>query len=79
MGLTHIFSSISELPGITGEGLSINEIVQIAEIEVDEKGAKASAATGKPMHPQTSKHGYANVAFFHHTKCFCSPSPTPPC
>jgi serine protease inhibitor len=46
MGLTLIFSDEANLSGITKERLYVSRVVQKAEIEVDEEGATATAATG---------------------------------
>ncbi|XP_021929958.1 alaserpin-like isoform X2 [Zootermopsis nevadensis] len=45
IGLTDIFSPGANLSGISGESLYVSEVVQKAEIEVDEEGATAVAAT----------------------------------
>lgn len=48
LGLTDVFTINSDLGGITmrDETLSVSDIVQKAELEVNEKGGTASAATG---------------------------------
>jgi serpin peptidase inhibitor clade A protein 3 len=46
IGLTDIFTNLANLSGISEERLSVSEVVQQAQIEVDEEGATAAAATG---------------------------------
>jgi serine protease inhibitor len=48
LGLRDVFTIKSDLGGITtpGQTLSVSDIVQKAELEVNEKGGTASAATG---------------------------------
>ena len=48
LGLTDVFTTKSDLGGITthDQTLSVSDIVQKAELEVNEKGGTASAATG---------------------------------
>jgi serine protease inhibitor len=46
LGLEDIFTSQAQLQGISDERLRVSEVVQKAEIEVNEQGATASAGTG---------------------------------
>jgi serine protease inhibitor len=48
LGLTDVFTTKSDLGGITShdQTLSVSDIVQKAELEVNEKGGTASAASG---------------------------------
>jgi len=48
LGLKDVFTTKSNLGGITkhDQMLSVSDIVQKAELEVNEKGGTASAATG---------------------------------
>ncbi|PSN48953.1 hypothetical protein C0J52_11368 [Blattella germanica] len=46
LGLTDLFTARSDLPRLTGSPLYVNQVIQKAEIEVDEKGATGSAGTG---------------------------------
>ncbi|KAJ9580164.1 hypothetical protein L9F63_004181, partial [Diploptera punctata] len=45
LGLSDIFTSNSQLPGISTEPVNVNQIVQSAILEVDEQGTAISAAT----------------------------------
>jgi serine protease inhibitor len=46
IGLTDIFTARANLSGISVEPVAVSEVIQKAEIEVDEDGATAAAATG---------------------------------
>ncbi|KAJ4451821.1 hypothetical protein ANN_03295 [Periplaneta americana] len=47
LGLIDVFNMNSNINGISKEHLEVSDVIQKAEIEVDEKGVKATAATGK--------------------------------
>jgi serine protease inhibitor len=46
IGLTDIFTDRANLSGISVEPVAVSKVIQKAEIEVDEDGATAAAATG---------------------------------
>jgi serine protease inhibitor len=46
IGLTDIFTDQANLSGISVEPVAVSKVIQKAEIEVDEDGATAAAATG---------------------------------
>jgi hypothetical protein len=58
LGLTDIFTINSNLGGITTQNatLSVSDIVHKAELEVNERGGTASAATGTCLMCRTQSH-----------------------
>ncbi|XP_069676793.1 serpin B3-like [Periplaneta americana] len=56
MGLQHTFADSANFSGIAAEGLKVSDVLQKAEIEVAENGAKASAVTSVRMVPNSIGH-----------------------
>ncbi|XP_069676855.1 leukocyte elastase inhibitor-like isoform X1 [Periplaneta americana] len=56
MGLSDMFGHSANFSGIAEEALAVSDVRQKAEIEVDEKGAKASAATSVRFYPMSAMY-----------------------